>query len=245
MYNFHEYKKEDGPHKFFTLSFDDGVTQDIRFIQILNKYNLKCTFNLNSGLFGTKHILEGNDFKVDHSEIAAELVRSTYEGHEVAVHSLHHPRLDLLSHDELLHEVDDDRKNLEELTGQKVIGMAYPGGPYYNQEGIDIILNETPIRYARNVNSHNTFVMPDYLMEWRPTCHWREEKIYELADEFINAKAEEDMLFYVWGHSYEFDIHNEWDEIEKFCAKMAGHDDICYATNGEIAQYIMNNTEAI
>jgi len=35
--------------KAVTFSYDDGVEQDKRLIQLLNKYNLKCTFNLNSG----------------------------------------------------------------------------------------------------------------------------------------------------------------------------------------------------
>ena len=41
-----------GKNKAFTFSFDDGVLQDIRFIELINKYGLKCTFNLNSEFFG-------------------------------------------------------------------------------------------------------------------------------------------------------------------------------------------------
>lgn len=40
--------------KIFTLSFDDGVTQDRRFIGLLKKYGLTCTFNVNSALLGTE-----------------------------------------------------------------------------------------------------------------------------------------------------------------------------------------------
>ncbi len=41
-----------GKRKAVTFSYDDGVTQDIRLIELFDKYNLKCTFNLNSELFG-------------------------------------------------------------------------------------------------------------------------------------------------------------------------------------------------
>ena len=51
MYDFKTYDKTGFPHKFFTLSFDDGVTQDRRFIKMLNDRGLKCTFNLNSKYF--------------------------------------------------------------------------------------------------------------------------------------------------------------------------------------------------
>ena len=43
-----------GKMKAVTFSYDDGVMQDVRLIEILDKYNLKATFNLNAGNFGTK-----------------------------------------------------------------------------------------------------------------------------------------------------------------------------------------------
>ena len=41
-----------GKMKALTFSYDDGVTQDKRLIEMFNKYDLKCTFNLNSELLG-------------------------------------------------------------------------------------------------------------------------------------------------------------------------------------------------
>ena len=40
-----------GKAKALTLSYDDGVEQDIRLIQILNQHGLKATFNLNTGCY--------------------------------------------------------------------------------------------------------------------------------------------------------------------------------------------------
>ena len=45
MYDFRRFEKKNGPYKFLTFSFDDGVTQDRRFIELLNKNGMKCTFN--------------------------------------------------------------------------------------------------------------------------------------------------------------------------------------------------------
>ena len=45
-------------------------------------------------------------------------------------------------------------------------------------------------------------------------------------------------MFYVWGHSYEFDGNGNWDVIERFAEKMSGRQDIWYATNGEIFRYV-------
>ena len=40
--------------KYVTFSYDDGCRPDIRFTEILRKYNLKATFNLNSGFLGNR-----------------------------------------------------------------------------------------------------------------------------------------------------------------------------------------------
>lgn len=44
--------------KAVTFSYDDGVTQDIRLVEILNRYGLKATFNLNSELLGKDGCLD-------------------------------------------------------------------------------------------------------------------------------------------------------------------------------------------
>ena len=43
----------EGKKKALTLSYDDGVQQDVRFLEILNKHGIKCTFNLNSKYYET------------------------------------------------------------------------------------------------------------------------------------------------------------------------------------------------
>ena len=40
-----------GKSKALTLSYDDGVAQDIRLIEIMKKHGLKGTFNINSGMY--------------------------------------------------------------------------------------------------------------------------------------------------------------------------------------------------
>jgi len=241
MYNFRKYAKSDKPYKYLTLSFDDGVTQDRRFLEIINRYGLKCTFNLNSGTLGMPGELHGKDWRVDHIKVAPEEVRDLYEGHEIAVHTVHHPRLDLLSQDEVFHEVEDDRIALEELSGQKIIGMAYPGGHYFNDDVINTIRTGTPIVYSRDVFSTYDFSLPENLMIWKPTVHMNDEKLFDISKRFIEEDFDEDTLLYVWGHTYEFDIYDSWDKVERFCEYISGRDDVTYATNGEIAEYILNN----
>ena len=76
--------------KALTFSFDDGVVQDIKAIEILNKYGLKATFNLNSGLL-SKTIAHSNGMMV--ARVNKNDVAKIYSGHEVAVHTINHPNL--------------------------------------------------------------------------------------------------------------------------------------------------------
>ena len=58
---------KDGKKRALTMSYDDGVFQDRRLVEIFNKYNLKCTFNLNSDRLGMEGRLERPEYNVNHT----------------------------------------------------------------------------------------------------------------------------------------------------------------------------------
>mgnify|MGYP003259460602 CR=1 FL=1 len=41
-----------GKRKTLTFSYDDGVTQERRLVELFDRYGLKATFNINSELLG-------------------------------------------------------------------------------------------------------------------------------------------------------------------------------------------------
>lgn len=225
-----------GKNKALTFSFDDGVEQDKRLIEILNRYNLKSTFNINSELLGRPGKLVRETYSVNHNKIAKEEVSELYKGHELAAHTLTHPLLTALSEEEIIRQVEEDRKNIEELCGYDVIGMAYPCGGENNDDRVaEIIKNNTKIKYVRTIKSTHSFDLQDNLYRFNPTVHaskW--DKLFELGEEFLKLETEEDKLFYVWGHSYEFDIDSSWNKFEEFCKMMSNKDDIFYGTNKEV-----------
>ena len=94
-----------GKKKAITFSYDDGVTQDERLIGLFNKYGLKCTFNLNSGLLGKPGELLREGVHVSHNKFAPERVAEVYAGHEVATHSVTHPYLTRLSDEDIVREI--------------------------------------------------------------------------------------------------------------------------------------------
>ena len=74
-------------------------------------------------------------------------------------------------------------------------------------------------------------------MKWHPTTHHNGD-LATLWDKFMNNRNDKFLLFYLWGHSYEFDRQNNWDVIENFCNLTGGHENIWYVTNIEIVDYM-------
>lgn len=226
-----------GKTKAITFSYDDGVTQDIRLIELLNKYNLKCTFNLNSELLSQKGILIRNDNKVSHYKISSEDVKYVYDGHEIAVHTLTHPNLTECETSEIIRQVETDRLNLSQLAGYEVVGMAYPCGGVNNDERVAQIIKEnTGVKYSRTITSNNCFDIQENLYRFNPTAyHLDFDNMMRLGQEFIELKTESPKIFYIWGHSFEMDYEpDNWIKLEEFFKLISLKEDIFYGTNKEI-----------
>ncbi|MDO4302738.1 MAG: polysaccharide deacetylase family protein [Bacillota bacterium] len=226
-----------GKRKALTLSYDDGTVHDRKLVELMNRYGLRGTFNLNSGTFSLKETIEKEGVKTDFSRIDADEVKELYQGHEVASHTLTHPSLTELPSNLAAAEVIRDRELLEGLTGEIVRGFAYPYGTY-NKE-VEKVLKVCGIEYARTVVSTNDFVIPQNFLEWHPTCHHDSPKLMELIRDFCEKEGNSVRLFYLWGHSYEFAQNDNWQVIEEFFKYVSGYmDKIWIATNLEIMDYV-------
>lgn len=224
-----------GKAKAMTLSYDDQQRQDKRFVEILNKNGLKCTFNINSGYYGS---IEDKDQPT--GRMSLEEMRETYAGHEVAVHSLTHPFLEQLPISMVTEEVLGDRKNIERDFGSICRGMAYPYGTY--NDAVVEAIRACGIVYSRTIRSTEHFGIPRDWLRLEPTCHHSNPRLFSMFDRFFgdhNGRAP--WLFYLWGHTFEFDHNvenNNWDHAEEFCERAGGHEDVWYATNIEVYDYI-------
>lgn len=226
-----------GRAKALTLSYDDGVEQDIKLIDIMNKYGLKGTFNLNSGLYandGTVYPKGQIHRRMTEKQIVETFL---YSGQEVAVHSLTHPFLEQLPVHMVISEVIKDRENIERQFGTIVRGMAYPYGTM--NDNVIEALKCCGIVYSRTVISTNDFRIPNDWMRLTATCHHNSPELLNLAKKFVEDKIiKTPYLFYLWGHSYEFEANNNWNVIEDFAKYIGNRNDIWYATNIEIYDYI-------
>ena len=231
-----------GKPKALTFSYDDGVVQDKRLAQLFDKYGLKATFNF-SGEGSRKY----NHSKEDIQEYFLS------KGHEVAVHGAFHRANGNLRAIEGIREVLDCRLELEEKCGQIIRGMAYPGtgitlmDGFGNYQQIRNYLQDLGIVYARTLGGDNdSFLLPSDFYAWMPSVHHSNPKTGDYVDKFlaldlsVNTYHERrgPRLLYIWGHSYEFDRSDNWDFMEEICAKLSNNEEIWYATNMEIYDYV-------
>ncbi|MBO5323770.1 MAG: polysaccharide deacetylase family protein [Oscillospiraceae bacterium] len=226
-----------GKVKVVTLSYDDNVEADVRLVQTMKKYGLKGTFNINSGQFPPEGSV--GSMGCGHRRLTVKQSTELHKdsGMEIACHGVTHPFLDHLPASVCVQEVLEDRKRLEEIYGGIVRGLAYPFGTY--NDDVVAALKACGIAYARAVVSTEKFDLPSDWLRWAGTCHHGNPKLMKLAQRFVEDKRNwTPMVFYLWGHSYEFDDNDNWNIIEEFGEYIGGREDIWYATNIEIYDYV-------
>ena len=194
--------------KIFLLSFDDGTVWDKRFVELLNKYGMKATFNLNSGLEDFVWYFEDR-FPVRRQKLAETVEQ--YRGHEIASHTLTHPWLNSLTPPQLSREVGEDCAALKEIFGLEEIGF---GVPFTACDEREIRIIRKYAKYIRLSEGSDSFALPE------DPFHIPIHGLYNDADirEKIARFAENDLpasVFVLAGHSYEFEALGHWEYMEE------------------------------
>lgn len=194
--------------KIFLLSFDDGTIWDKRFVELLNKYGMKATFNLNSGL--EDFVWEFEDRLAVRRQKLMETVEQ-YRGHEVASHTQTHPWLNSLTPPQLAREVGEDCETIKRIFGLQEIGF---GVPFTACDEREIRIIRKFVKYIRLSAGADSFALP------QDPYHIPIHGLYNDPDirEKITAFAQSDLdvaLFVMAGHSYEFEALEHWDYIEE------------------------------
>jgi hypothetical protein len=230
----------EGKYKAFTLSFDDGLEGDIPLIEMMNRHQVKGTFNLNSGRFEEGYVIEKRfPNPAPHTVLARDRVPEVYREHEIACHGYTHMNLDGVSPRAQAYQLVRDIYELEKLTGKRVLGMAYPNGSY--DENTIQVARILELKYARTVRSSGDFSLPEDFLKWCPSCHYHAESCLELAKRFAaplvgpNRRLQ---VFYVWGHTHELYGYDDWNRMEQLLELVGEKEEIWYATNGEIVEYL-------
>ena len=203
--------------KYFVFAIDDGTSFDKKVIEIFNRYNIKATFNLNSGLQDfvwykdwlavTRHNLYEN--------------RDIYDGHEVGSHSLTHPYLTSLCDEDVYKEVKEDKGNIEHIFQRNVETFSFPFEGY--DERTSGIIKSLGITHIILPDIDDSFKFPIDTHHIKVTS-WDIDDALEKINRFI--EDEESEIFIYLSHSYDYEYSNSYDKLEKLCQIVTSNKDI-------------------
>lgn len=223
-----------GKRKAFNITYDDGVWQDVRFVELLNKYGIKGTFNLNSRLME-------EEFEWTHEcglpvkRLPVSRAVKLYEGHEVASHTLNHPYMQNLSEDEIMYQLGHDKYVLEQIFGWEICGFAVPFD-YYSGLIADCA-RRLGFEYARMSEESRSYVASENYYWWQCGIFHLSPGFLDFVEGFFDTD-EELALCQIVGHSYDLDAENMWGSIETVLEKMAQDKDLASMTNLELVRYL-------
>lgn len=209
--------------------WDDGVTTDVRLIDILRRHGAKATFNLNAGLHERQRQSGWIHRGTEVGRLGWDEMKAVYDGFTIANHSLTHLRLEQLPIETARREVADGRDRLQQFFGQPVSGFAYPFGSY--SEAVMATVRETGHTYARTTHQVACPFPPQDAMALHPCCHFLASDLWARYEQ-----ARTGGVFYFWGHSYEMITREMWTLFEGLIARISNDP---RARWGEVAELFL------
>ena len=216
--------------KYFIFSIDDGTIYDKKVIDIFNKYHIRATFNLNSGL---------DDFVWYLGEKPIERLKlpecvDLYYNHEIASHSLTHPHMTWCPDEIIYKEVNEDIINLERIFHKEISTFAFPFEDS-DDRCINIIKNIRDIKIIRLSDIDRSFQLPSDRHHVKITSLDVNDAL-EILGEF--EKNEDAKLFVFVSHAYDFEVNNTYEKLEELCEKVSSNKGIEIITMGELLSII-------
>lgn len=185
------------------ISCDDGALEDLRVADLLEKYQLPCTFYIPSS-----------------SPLMPSDIKDLAEKFEIGGHTVSHPQdLKLLSDDSLDAELAENKIWLEKIIGREVTSFCYPRGRY-DERVIEAVIR-AGFKQARTTMVGST----DYPLDafrHHTTVHAFNRSEYEGEEwlsyatrKFHEASQKPDGYFHLWFHSWEIHKNNDWGRLEE------------------------------
>ena len=223
-----------GKDRAFNITYDDGVTQDLRFVELLNRYKLKGTFNLNSELMRTGFSWI-HPCGLEIRRLDPDTARWLYRGHEIASHTRTHPYMQELHGEDLRRELLEDKRTLEAMFGDHVAGFAVPFD-YYSQEIADCA-RACGFEYARMSEFSHSYAPCRDRYFWKTGFYHIEPGLKEFVEGFL-ATEEELAVCQIVGHSYDLDTENLWNTMEEILEQVSKDRRVWACTNLELVRYL-------
>lgn len=239
--------------RIVTTSWDDGDMFDFKIADALQSRGLAGTFYIPiAGHHGSRAL--------GHCDLRTLRNR----GFEIGAHGLSHLILSHRTREELMQEVGTCKKRLEDILGSEVRMFAYPRGRYSGmairsvQEAgyvgarttqmLAQALNFDPYRmpttvhvfpHTRSDYIRNAARAADFGAGWKYLTQLRQvDSWVKLAKVLFDSVLQEGGVFHLYGHSWEIDELNLWDDLNDVLDYVSKRDDVLYVSNADTLDYV-------
>lgn len=233
-------------HRIITTSWDDGYPADYRLAELLLKYNLPGTFYLPK--CNAEHEVMG---ECQMTELSAHF--------EIGGHTINHVRISDTSTQVFETEIKGCYHWLTELLGKEPESFCFPRG-VYNQEAV-VYAFKTGFKVIRNTEllnpnlSKSSEVVPTTLQLYPHSSltyfkhlvkrlkirslgvylrSGMKSNLLQLVDYYLAYVAQHGGCFHLWGHSWELEQYNLWDELEAVFRIISNRSEFEYMQNREL-----------
>lgn len=223
-----------GKRKAFNITYDDGVMQDLRFVELMNRYGLKGTFNLNSELMKNRFAwIHPNGMEVKRLDV--DTARWLYRGHEITSHTRTHPYMHDFGEGEVMDQLAGDKRELEGMLGVEVAGFAVPFD-YYSSMIADCA-KECGFEYARMSEFSGCYTPCRDYWYWKTGFYHIQPGLEEFVTGFLESD-EELAVCQIVGHSYDLDAEKLWGTMEEILRRISEAEAVWSCTNLELVRYL-------
>lgn len=236
---------------FFTTSWDDGSIHDLKLAELLARYSIKGTFYI-----PIKN-LERND------SLEPEQIKLISELFEIGGHTYSHMVLSDVDYYTAKREIEEGKKALEDIISKSVVTFCPPRGKFKKKHleliqyaGFKLVRTVGYLRTRNIVESYNnmsllhttfqfyphkplTYIISalkrndreGFIHIWKNISNLTWHKFLRNIFREVESSGG---VFHLWGHSWELEEYNLWNELEDFLKYMRDYENIQTLTNYEV-----------
>lgn len=194
------------------FSFDDGGQLDAKVAAFLDAYDFTGTFYL------------PGDMGIEYHDLYSALLD---RGHEIGGHTVTHPSdIKKLSREELCYEILSNKSDLENTFNIQLTKFCYPRGRH--DEQVRDLVKAAGYTEGRTteVGYTSIFIKDPFQMPTTVHLYPRREYGHIPLLEYSKKKFDDalargkDGYFHVWGHGWEMERLNVWEDFEQLMKYM-------------------------
>jgi peptidoglycan-N-acetylglucosamine deacetylase len=236
--------------KIITTSWDDGHPLDLKIAEILSKYGLKGTFYIPA-------------FNPENEVMSVSQLVELAKSFELGGHTKNHVYLTKVSLPTAAREIEDCKEWLGNILGNSPLCFCFPGGKLNKQ--VVKKVRESGFKYARTIEYLRTgvndiFRAPTTIQLFRHSrntylknavkrCNaeglifllkyvGQEVRLVDIVNYFLEKISANGGIFHLWGHSWEIEQYNLWNELEEIIKTLSRLTGFNYCSNGELTNHI-------